>query len=324
MRKIGKISGLKKTYPPGVRSLEASLSDKGYDRFPGTYSMMFPFKELSGKYRTGLDPDALYLQKLDPELKQAAIKEIKEARARLEEATGLELGPRSQFYNYAASRTEANGGGEVVKVKRVKLFQGDNLFSLENPLEEITFRWLAVHPQIASSYKAYERGEYSSQTQFYVNNEDIEQEQTYNKKVSINKAIAELEDLAPEKKKKVARLLTLPVTDNTKESTVYNLLDTFLKQGDIKTGVLKGQNPITLFNKFVGMDAKLLEIKDLVEQGINNSIYRIQKGGRIYEGNQELFKNKEELIEFLYSDKGQEDFLALGDKLAAKKSTLVQ
>lgn len=323
MGKIGKISGLKKNFPPGIRSLEASLSDKGYDRFPGTYSMMFPFREMSGKYRTGLDPDALYLQRLSKEQRDIIISEIKETRKRLEEATGLDLGPRSQYYNYAASRMDDNSG-DVVKVKRVKLFQGDNLFSLDNPLEEITFRWLSIHPQIASSYKAYERGEYSSQTQFYVNNEDVEQEQTYNKKVLINKAIAELEELAPEKKKKVARLLGLPVTDNTKESTVYNILDTFIKQGEIKTGDLKGQNPITLFNKFVVMDSKLLQIKDLVEQGISNSIYRVQKGGRVYEGNQEVFKNKEELIEFLYSDKGQEDFLALEDKLAAKKSILVQ
>jgi len=130
--------------------------------------------------------------------------------------------------------------------------------------------------------------------------------------------------MTPEKKKKIARLLGLPVSDNTKESQVYNLLDSWIKQGDIRAGDFKGQNPITLFNKLVGLDNKLLEVKNLVEQAITNSIYRVHKAGRIYEGNVELFKSKDELIEYLYSEKGQEDFLALTDKLEAKKSMTVQ
>lgn len=321
MGKIGKISSIKKSYPSGFRSFEASLSEKGYDRFPGTYSMFLPFKELSGKYRTGLDPDAGYLQKLSEEERAIAIKDIKDTKKRLEESTGLDLGPRSKYYNYA-SRGE--NGEQVARISNVKLYQGDSIFNLDDPQQEITFRWLSAHPQIASSYKAYEKGLYPSQTQFYVNNEDIEQEQTYNKKIVMNKAIAELEDLSPDKKRKIARLLGLPITNNTKESTVYNLLDSWIKQGDIKIGDYKGQNPITLFNKFASMESKLLQIKDLVEQAISNSIYRVGKGQRIYEGGQEVFKTKEELIEFLYSDKNQEDFLALEDKLTQKKSTLVQ
>jgi hypothetical protein len=321
MSKIGKISSIKKVYPKGSYSLEASLSEKGYDRFPGTYSMMLPFKEMSGKHRTGLDPDAGYLNKLSDEAKLIEVKRINETRKRLEEATGLDLSPRSNYYDHSA---KGKDGQNIPKVQTVKLYQGDNLFTFEDPIQEITFHWLSVHPQVASSYKAYERGEYVPQTQYYVNNEDIEQEQTYNKKVLVNKAIAELEEMAPEKKKKVARLLGLPVSDNTKESQVYNLLDTWIKQGDIKQGDYRGQNPIILFNKLINIDNKLLQVKDLVEQAINNSIYRMGKGGRVYEGAIELFKTKDELIEFLFSDKGQEDFLALEDKLVSKKTMVVQ
>lgn len=320
MGKMGKISSIKKAYPGGLRSLEASLSDKGYDRFPGTYAMMLPFKELAGKYRTGLDENATYLQKVDPETREILKKEIIETRKRLEEITGLDLGPRSAFYNQALKAKE---GEPTVKVHSVKLYQGDNLFTFEDPIQEITYRWLSAHPQIASSHKAYERGEYPEQTQFYINNEDVEQEQTYSKKVLINKAVRELEDMAPEKKKKIARLLGLPISDGTKESTVYNLLDSFIKQGEIKIGTLKGQNPVVLFNKLIATDNKLLAVKDIVEQAITHSIYRVGKAGRIFEGNAEVFKTKDELIEFLFSDKGQEDYLALEDKLSVKKSTLV-
>lgn len=320
MGKFGKISSIKKQYPTGIRSLEASLSDKGYDRFPGTYSMLLPFKELSGKFRTGLDPDAGYLQKLPKELKDSEVKKILNKKHRLEEATGLDLGPRSHYYNYASKMDE---NGSTVKVQSIKLRMGDNIFAFDDPMQEIAYIWLSVHPQVASSYNAYQKGEYSSQTQWFVNNDDVEQELTYSKKVLTNKAISELEGLLPEKKKKIARLLGLPVSDNTKESQVYNILDTWIKQGDIKTGEHKGQNPITLFNKFVAMDSKLLQVQDMVEQAITHSLYRIGKGGRVYEGNVEAYKTKNELIEFLYSDKGQEDFLALEDKLNMKKSTLV-
>lgn len=318
---IGKISSIKKAYQKGVHSLEASLSDKGYDRFPGTYVMMLPFKEMSGKYRTGLDPDAGYLNKYPDDIKALKIKEINETRARLEEATGLELGPRSSYYNIAS---RGKDGEQITKVGTVKVYQGDNIFTFRDPIQEITFIWLSVHPQIASSLRAYERGEYVSQTQFYVNNEDIEQEQVFTKKSKVNKAIAELEEMSPEKKKKVARLLGLPVSDNTKESQVYNLLDSWIKQDEIKTGEHKGQNPITLFNKLTGLEGKMLAVKDIVEQAITNSIYRVVKGGRVYEGAQELFKSKDELVEYLYSDKGQEDYLALGDKLNVKKTMAVE
>lgn len=322
MGKIGKISSIKKNYPTGFETLESSLSSKGYDRFPGTYTMFLPYRELSGRYRTGLDPDAPFLNKLSKEEADIKRKALRVDLKRLEEATGLDLSPRSQYYNYGAKPNI--GGTTIEKVKAIKIYQKDNIFNLENALQEITYRWLSAHPMIASSYKAWEGGLYPSSTQFYVNNEEVEQEMMFSKKILINKAVAVLERLSIERRKKISRLLGLPVSDNTSETMVYNLLDSFIKDGDVKDGAFKGQNSITLFNRFSEMDGKLLDLKDLVEQAITHSIYRVKTGGRIHEGEAEIFKTKEELVDYLYSDKGQEDLLALQDKLSAKKSTLVQ
>lgn len=323
MGRIGKISSIKKNYPTGYETLESSLSAKGYDRFPGTYTMFLPYKELSGKYRTGLDPDALFLERIaSKEERDLKKKMLREDLNRLQEATGLDLSPRSSYYNFGARPEEK--GGDIVKVKAIKIYQKDNIFNLDNPLMEISYKWLSVHPQIASSYRAYEKGLYPSSTQFFVNNEDVEQELLYSKKTVINKAIVSLDLLSIEKRKKVARLLELPVADHTSESMVYNLLDTFIKGPEVKAGPFKGQDPVELFKKFADMDAQLLSVKDIVEQAITNSIYRIKAGGRIAEGEAEIFKSKDELVEYLYSDKGQEDYIALQDKLLAKKSTLVQ
>ena len=59
-------------------------------------------------------------------------------------------------------------------VQSVKLLDGDNIFDLSIPLQELAFSWLRVHPTIASSYQAWERGEYPAETQFFVADEEIE------------------------------------------------------------------------------------------------------------------------------------------------------
>src|SRR5690606_14682457 len=121
-------------------------------------------------------------------------------------------------------------------------------------------------PMIASSYQAYERGEYPANTQFYVNDDNVEEEIKYKKKVLVNEAIKLLDSLSLEKRKKVARLMGLPVGDNSKEKTVYNLLDTQIKDTEVRSGDYKGSNPVELFTKFANLNDKLLSVKDLVEQ----------------------------------------------------------
>lgn len=315
MSKTGKISSLKKEYSKNTGSLESSLAANGYSRFPGTGVRLVPYKEANGEYRTGLNPNAAYLKKIsDEENRKFEIERITKLKAELEEATGLDLGPRSDYYS------KIFDDSATVKAQVVRLKEGDNVYDLNDPFAAITYEWLRVHPMIASSYQAYERGEYPSNTQFYVNDENIEEELKYKKKTLVNRAIATLENLSLEKRQKVARLVGLPVSDNSKEKFVYNLLDSFIKQQEIKTGEYKGSNPIDLFNKFAEMDNKLVNTKDLVDQAIKHSIYRVTKGGRITEGNQEIARSKEELVDFLLDDKNQDDLLALEEKLKIKKA----
>lgn len=320
MGKTGKISSLKKEYNRNNGSLEASLAMNGYSRFPGTGVRFVPYKEPNGAYRTGLDPDAAYLNKmkdLDPDSYKLEVSRIKKLRAQLEKETGLDLGPRSEYY------TQIFNDRVSVRAEIIRLKEGDNVFNLDDAFKHIAYCWLSVHPLIASSYQAYERGEYPSTTQFFVNDENIEEEIQYKKKTLINKAIGLLDDLSLEKRKKVARLIGLPVTDNSKEQFVYNLLDTFIKQSEINSGEFRGNSPVDLFNRIANMDDNLLSAKDLVEQAIRHSIYRVTKGGRITEGGQEIARDKKELTEFLLDPKNQDDLFALQMKLNTKKTLLV-
>lgn len=319
MAKIGKISTIKKDYNNSqLQTMQGGLASKGLTRIPGTGVFKYPYKELDGQYRTGLDPKAAYIKRIeDPTERELEIKRVEETLARLQDALGsnVDLSPRSSFWNYGLSTST----DDTLHIQPVKLFDGDNYFDLTNPLQELAFCWLRVHPTIASSYQAWERGYYPAETQFYVVDDEIENQVVFKKKQLINKAIVKFEDMTPDKKRKVARLLGLPVTDNSKEEVVYNLVDNVLKQTEFKDGKYQGLNPVEIFNRFADMKENLLTIKDLVKQAIIHSVYRVKPTGKIYEGEYEVAKDEDDLVKFLASEENQEDLIVLEQKLNAKK-----
>ena len=318
MGKIGKISTLKREYNSSqLQTMQAGLAAVGMTRIPGTGVFKYPYKELDGQYRTGLDPNAAYIRRIGDSLeREMEIERVTALKAKLELALGdIDLGPRSQFWNYGLSTSTE----DTLHVQAVKLLDSDNFFDLNNPFQELAFSWLRVHPTIASSYQAWERGEYPADTQFYVADDEIENAVIYKKKQLINKAIVKFDAMTPEKKRKVARQLGLPITDDTREEVVYNQVDNVLKQTEMKGGNFQGLSPIEVFNRFADMKENLLHIKDLIKQATTHSIYRIKANGRIYEGEFEVAKDEEELIRFLSDDDNQDELITLEQKLKTKK-----
>ena len=318
MGKTGKISTIKREYNNSqLQTMDSGLSQKGMTRIPGTGVFKYPYKELDGKYRTGLDETAAYIKRIqDPLEKELEIERVKALRTKLENEIGdIDLGPRSSFWNYGLSLST----DDQTHVQSVKLLDGDNYFDLSVPFQEIAFSWLRVHPTIASSYQAWERGEYAADTQFYVVDDEIENAVIFKKKQLINKAIVKFDSMTPEKKRKVARLLGLPVSEDSKEEVVYNLVDNVLKQTEFKNGKYSGLSPVEVFNRFADMKESLLHIKDLVKQAVAHSIYRIKPNGKVYEGEFEIAKDEEDLIKFLADDDNQDELLVLEGKLKTKK-----
>ena len=318
MGKTGKISTIKREYNSSqLQTMDSGLSQKGMTRIPGTGVFKYPYKELDGKYRTGLDPDAAYIKRIkDDTERELEIERVTNLKKRLEAEIGdIDLGPRSKFWNYGLSLSP----DDQTHVQAVKLLDGDNYFDLSNAFQEIAFSWLRVHPTIASSFQAWERGEYPAETQFYIVDDEIESAILYKKKQLINKAIVKFDSMTPEKKRKVGRLLGLPVTEDTKEEVVYNLVDNILKQTEFKSGKFSGLNPIEVFNRFADMKEALLHIKDLVKQAVTHSVYRIKPNGKVYEGEFEIAKDEEDLIKFLADDDNQDELLTLEGKLKTKK-----
>jgi len=319
MGKIGKISVIPKDVSnhSQLQTMQNSLAQKGMTRVPGTGVFRFPFKELDNQYRTGLDPKAKYIERIsDPEAKTIEIERVTALKKKLQIALGdIDLGPRSHFWNYALSTSN----NDDLHVQPVKLMDGDNLFDLSIAFQELSFAWLRVHPTIASSLQAYENGEYPADTQFYVVDDERENKIVYNKKILTNKAIAKFDNMTPEKRRKVARLLGLPVTEDSKEDVVYNLVDNLLKETEFKSGKYQGKSTIEVFTRFADMKENLLHIKDLVKQALTHSIYRIKASGAVYEGEFEIAKDEDELIKFLINDDNQDELLTLEGKLKIKK-----
>lgn len=320
MAKIGKISVIPKDYSGAFPTMEKSLRERGMSRAPGTVRMLFPSKELNGRYRTGLDENASYIMKIENvEDRKIEQERVKKLRKELEEKTGLDLSPTSSYYSYIRKRGEE----AAIKVLPVSLQDGDNLFNLDDPWQMITYSWLRVDPRIASSLAAYERGDYSHETQYYINDEEVESTVQYRKKKTANDAIIKFDSWSLDKRKKVARLLDLPVSDDTREEMVYNMVDNFLKAQQVSTGVHKGADPIRVFSSYANLKDDLLYVKDIVEQAFRNNLYKEKKGGRVYEGELEIFKSKEELVEHLLDSDNQEDLLGLEQKLKIKKLAAV-
>jgi hypothetical protein len=318
MGKTGKISTIKREYNSSqLQTMDSGLAQKGMTRIPGTGVFKYPYKELDGKYRTGLDPDAAYIRRIkDDTERELEVERVTALKAKLESEIGdIDLGPRSKFWNYGLSLSP----DDQTHVQAVKLMDGDNYFDLSNAFQEIAFSWLRVHPTIASSHQAWERGEYPAETQFYVVDDEIENAVIFKKKQLINKAIVKFDSMTPEKKRKVARLLGLPVSEDSKEEVVYNLVDNVLKQTEFKNGKYSGLNPVEVFNRFADMKESLLHIKDLVKQAVAHSIYRIKPNGKVYEGEFEIAKDEEDLIKFLADDDNQDELLVLEGKLKTKK-----
>jgi hypothetical protein len=316
--KLGKISTIKKEYnSAGMQTMQGGLAQKGLTRIPGTGVFKYPYKEIDGRYRTGLDPDASYIKRIaDPTERELEVERVTKLKKKLEDLMGgLDLGPRAPFWNYALSKSTEDS----THVQPVKLLDGDNYFDLSNPFQELAFSWLRVHPTIASSYQAWERGDYPADTQFYVVDDDIENAVIFKKKQLINKAIAKFDNMTPEKKRKVARLLGLPVTEDSKEDFVYNQVDNVLKQTEFKSGKYQGLSTIEVFNRFANMEENLLHIKDLVKQAITHSVYRIKGSGKVFEGEYEVAKDEDDLVKYLADDDHQDELITLEQKLKAKK-----
>lgn len=318
MARIAKILPIPVEYKHGEMSMTNALAQRGFMRMPGTALGLVPIKTASGKYLTGLDDDSdeiRMLMRSNPEEGKRLKKEVADRRKRLEDATGLDLGPRSEYYSgvYGAKYNT----GEVAS--KVKLMDGNNLFNFNIPEKEIEYWWVVQYTgKIAPSLEAWKHGKAKPGVQFYISNPEGEASIVYKKNTSIVDANESLKKLSLEKRKKVARLCGLPVTESDTEQIVFNQLYNMISKGTIEVGEYKGQDAVNLFNKISALSDKVLNVRNLVKDAIALRVFT-KRQGVVYEGEQMIAPNEEELVTDLSLDSRQQELLALDIKVNDKK-----
>lgn len=312
MGKIVKINPIKKDYPSNFKTMESSLASKGYVRSPGTKRYLMPKMEADGRYRTGLDEKALYLKNLSEEDRAAEIEFIKETLKKLKDSyPDTDFGPRSKVWNAFSD--------SPIKVSHITFGNETFILNVDDSLEDLlTYCWVRVHPGVARSMESFQRGE-CPDCQYYMANEEAENRAIFAKKKQINKAIATFESLTPTKKKQIARLMGLPITDDSTDEAVYNMMDNTLKKAEIDAGEYKNLPALSIFNELVIMKDERLKIKDLIDQAIRYNVYRKGAGDDIKEGNEVIASGKEALVDRLLKDENQQELIALETKLKQKK-----
>lgn len=316
MGRQAKLSPIKKTYNQAFRTIESSLAVHGLYRAPGTVRTFTPYREANGKYRTGLDKDALYLRGLSEEARKAELAKIEDTLEKLEEhfGKGVDFSPTSKAWNVYSDAP--------VHATPVKIGSEDKYFDQDNGQGLLDYSWVRVHPQIATSYEAWQRGEYPD-AQYFLSDDEVETKMVYSRKKEVNDAIGKFVLMTATKKKQMARLLGLPIGDNITEERIYIDIDNLLKQSEFTEGEHRGLSTIRVFTDLANLDDNRLKVKDLVEQAIRHSLYRVGTGGKIQEGANTIAASKEDLINSLLEDDNQMDLISLSKRLEAKKTANV-
>lgn len=309
----GKISTVKRQVSDAtVNGVQHSLLQKGLNFYPGVKRRIFPNKEPDGRYRTGLDEDAAYIKRMSSKQERdIEIAKVRELKSKIEEMYGgIDLGPRSDFYSKMCDYKMDT----VERAPIAVLTDGDNVFNLDIKEQAVVYAYLRVNSEVAPSAESLLTGNYS-RCSFYINDSDVESERGFKQRSKVNKAIGLLESLSNEKKKKVSRVLGLPVTDNTKESVVYNALDKYIKDSENP----RNSNHVDMFMKYVEMKDENLMIIDTIKQCITYNILR-NSNGNIMRNDAIIAPTEQEAVKYYSNPKKQSEFMSLQDELESKKS----
>lgn len=303
MSNIKYIKPYKKSYSSQF-SLIASLSKEGMTRVPGTTVAIFPVQRPNGDVETGMNENSIKLRTIkDPEARASALESAKLKRELLESKLNIDLRSNSEFWLEKAKTP-------------FYLKDGDNVFNLDDPKDELEFSWLAEHPRVASSLEKIQSGEIDPHSiDWYIYEPDLETINEFNRNKKINDVVSILNKLGESEIRKVAYVLNLKPSVKAKYSDIYNLLNDYIKSS-------KNHNtsdPIEEFTKVANFTSETLAIKTLVKQLFDNKFIKA-RGNSIYEGDNLVAKSEADFELKLAEDKNL--FNTYNDKLEIKKSYL--
>lgn len=287
-------------------SLAGALAKEGRTKVPGAAYSLLPVRDAKNNVITGLDENAISLQRIkDLDALATEKARLKALREELEATLNEDLTPSSAFWN----DPEYGKGNDLYYLK-----DGDNVFDMNNPMDVVNYNWLINVPIIAKSLEEIDSGKLDPSTiQFYVYESDVQVTKDFNRKKKINDVVAILNNLGPIEIKKVAFLLNMKMPERATYEEVYNTLDSFLHQ-DKKYGA---SDPVKEFERVTSYTPEVMNIKMLIKQLMEERIVK-QSGNSIFEGSNLIAKSIEDFEIKLAED--TELYILFEDKAKSKKA----
>lgn len=293
-------------------SLAGSLHLKRYSRFPGSVVVKFPYKESNNSYRTGLDENALYIQRMSSEeakREKQLVKELAELAEQYYPDYDI-LNPRSSFWSNM-SKYWGENRDDVAEVAR--LIDGENYFPFSEPMRLIQYAYLRVHPSHAPSSKKLRDPKYAKAT-YYVNDEDTEIQDKASIISTKTKYRAKFYSESPENKRIIARLLGYAVTDGYGDDKVVVILE------EVIEGIKEpGDATCRQLDDILSMKVGDLRIRDVVRQSLLHSVIRKGRDGALNKGEIRLAESESDYVLFLTAKENKEDLNILVKELNNKK-----
>jgi hypothetical protein len=295
--------------PLDENTLEGTLHKYKYTSVPGSVKKLFPRTDAKGRIRTGIDENATKVLSIrDASLREQEQERLKAIRLDLEYRLGESLEPDSPFWNDIKGNLDNAGdaGGYGLEDK-------DNIFDMNNPMHAVNYYWLMETGFIAPSLAAIEDGEVDPSVYFYVHDDEITASVQYERKQRINKVKLSLETMGDIRRKQIAKLLGLGISETSSAQKVYVALDEYLSTPK----AMLDTDPIDNFQKYTEMSEELVAIKALAQDLIKYNIVRLT-GSIVKEGEYIWGKTVEEFELLLIDPANSEILVSFEDKLRNK------
>jgi len=282
---------------PDQSAQSIGLDKYNRSKFPTTFEIMQPGRTPDGRWVTGLDENALSVNRInDPVLRAERKEEILELRQELERLTNLDLSATSKYWDtYYIKIIDKLGLNFDLATDRIKYYV---LLANDYAAPELDAR---NNPDLAN-------------TKFYVHRSETEEGSKAIKSKERDKAIAALYNMAENKNKLVVigkYVHGTKVKDSMSADAIYNILRESLTND--KEGTI-----LRRFNEATSKTIEELQYKLIIDEAVAKHVIRI-RDNYYQRGNATYGKNMKDVIKFLSSPENANEFASIKEELEEKR-----
>lgn len=281
---------------PRVGNLGLERKENGErSKFPGCYDMIQPAIGRDGRWKTGLDEDAMSVNTISNQEERASQKEkIKKERESLEKLTGYDLSGKSEFWETYFTTVDTT-----------------RPLDMANPLDRIAYNVIVANNMAAPSLRNTTQSTYRS-SKYYVarENEDVSiKVEKKKRELQANVAFVELMK-DTEKAILIGKYLNLPITSTTSHDNIFDTFQTFFDR-DEKIG------SVDKFLLAINKTPEELNIKMIFDDALKYKVIR-HRDGLYQRGNITYGRTPKEALEFLSLAENSGELLSVQEETELK------